>query len=79
VVQEGPNNVAVFPLPEASEVLFPLPSLKPYAALGEIVCWAGVLTEQANATAKPNNSAPAYLKTVLLEVLVTAFTPVRQK
>jgi len=35
-----------------------------------MVCWAAALAEQAKTAAKPNSTAPAYLRTFVLEILV---------
>jgi hypothetical protein len=58
--------------PSSIGPLGPLSTFAGTVVLDQMVCWAAALAEQAKTTARPNSTAPAYLKNFVLDVLVAA-------
>jgi hypothetical protein len=58
--------------PNSSGPLGPLSTFAGTIVLGQMVCWAAALAEQAKTIANPSRTAPAYLKNSVMDVLVAA-------
>jgi len=58
--------------PSSADPLNPLSNVAGTIVLGQMVCWAAALAAQAKTTAKPNSTAPTYLRNFVLEILPLA-------
>jgi hypothetical protein len=57
----------------------PLSTVAGTIVLGQMVCWAVALVEQAKTIARPNSTAPTCLKNLVSDVLVVASPLARWK